>query len=905
MQTSPGRVLIKLRRGTSELWASRNPILADGEPGYEIDTRKWKVGNGLTPWNDLPYAGQGSQGIQGPVGPLGPVGPIGPQGVRGIKGDKGDIGLVGPQGPQGEPGVDGDPGPKGDKGDKGDTGFIGPQGPQGPQGDAGPQGLKGDKGDTGFVGPQGPQGLKGDTGDAGAQGVPGPPGNVGPGGPAGPKGDQGDPGAIGPQGNPGPQGLPGGQGPQGLKGDKGDKGDQGLQGLQGNPGPQGLKGDQGDQGIQGPAGAAGAQGPAGAAGAQGPQGIQGPAGTIQSTWRGDWSKWSTTYAIGDVVRYNGSMYLQKALPAARAPYLLKGANEIADTTTAGGTDVFQPFTTGGGVIDVKAIAIKANAAAGGNIPAGTPVGIYAANRTTLLASGVVAANITPGNWGTVVLNATASLMAGTTYNVRVQSATNWWAAKPNPGAPTGLVASVGNMVLDGSSYAYSLAFRLYEDDGALAPDLDATHWDLMVSAGSQGPAGAQGIQGPAGAAGANGSIEGSFKGIWSSGTVYAVNDIVRYQAGLYAMKALAAGATNIGANEIAETTNAGGTTMFQPFTVTGPTSVGRVDIKARNGTIPAGATVALYAADRTTVLASGVVPAGGITTGNWGSIVLNTTVALVAATTYHVGWSDPGFSGYWATKTNPGAVQGVVATVGNIWIDGGQYGSNAAFRLYNLPSTPDLDTTHWDVLVPGDVAAQITTETLLLNDNFAVDSSGNYTAFNGAFTIAGGVLKPTGATLELVHKLITRRELMIQAKMIAGAAINVNATMAIILSYIDNNNYVMAEVGLSAGTSNVNIYAKEGGVFTNVATVQVGTATAAGATRWIRGRIVGDTIYIAWYSTDPEVVGNVPVKSLTATLATDSRRHRFGAMARGGKYGIRMDQVDNTYSIDDLKVIAV
>ena len=48
---------IQLKRGKSTSWSSLNLILEAGEPGYEIDTGKLKIGNGLTPWNDLPYIG--------------------------------------------------------------------------------------------------------------------------------------------------------------------------------------------------------------------------------------------------------------------------------------------------------------------------------------------------------------------------------------------------------------------------------------------------------------------------------------------------------------------------------------------------------------------------------------------------------------------------------------------------------------------------------------------------------------------------------------------------------------------------------------------------------------------------------------------------------------------------------
>lgn len=46
---------IKLKRGTAARWAEVNPILAAGEPGYVYDENRLKIGNGVSPWNDLPY----------------------------------------------------------------------------------------------------------------------------------------------------------------------------------------------------------------------------------------------------------------------------------------------------------------------------------------------------------------------------------------------------------------------------------------------------------------------------------------------------------------------------------------------------------------------------------------------------------------------------------------------------------------------------------------------------------------------------------------------------------------------------------------------------------------------------------------------------------------------------------
>lgn len=55
--SSTAGATIKLRRDTAANWAAANPVLALAEPGLEIDTNSIKYGNGVTPWNSLPYAG--------------------------------------------------------------------------------------------------------------------------------------------------------------------------------------------------------------------------------------------------------------------------------------------------------------------------------------------------------------------------------------------------------------------------------------------------------------------------------------------------------------------------------------------------------------------------------------------------------------------------------------------------------------------------------------------------------------------------------------------------------------------------------------------------------------------------------------------------------------------------------
>jgi hypothetical protein len=50
---------IQLRRGTAAAWTVANPILSQIEVGVETDTHKFKFGNGVDEWADLPYVSTG------------------------------------------------------------------------------------------------------------------------------------------------------------------------------------------------------------------------------------------------------------------------------------------------------------------------------------------------------------------------------------------------------------------------------------------------------------------------------------------------------------------------------------------------------------------------------------------------------------------------------------------------------------------------------------------------------------------------------------------------------------------------------------------------------------------------------------------------------------------------------
>ena len=54
---------IQLKKDTSEAWRINNPVLLDGEAGYESDTNLMKVGDGIHRWLELEYTNSGATAI--------------------------------------------------------------------------------------------------------------------------------------------------------------------------------------------------------------------------------------------------------------------------------------------------------------------------------------------------------------------------------------------------------------------------------------------------------------------------------------------------------------------------------------------------------------------------------------------------------------------------------------------------------------------------------------------------------------------------------------------------------------------------------------------------------------------------------------------------------------------------
>ena len=160
---------IQIRRGSSTLWTSVDPILSQGEIGLETDSGKFKIGNGTNVWSvldyatltpteissaisgasltntdDLPEGVQNlyltAQHLQSVLEANPALTSIGPQGTQGTQGTQGNLGVTGSQGTQGvtgSQGITGSTGAQGTTGTQGSTGTQGTTGTQGVQGTTG------------------------------------------------------------------------------------------------------------------------------------------------------------------------------------------------------------------------------------------------------------------------------------------------------------------------------------------------------------------------------------------------------------------------------------------------------------------------------------------------------------------------------------------------------------------------------------------------------------------------------------------------------------------------------------------------------------------------------------------------------------------------------------------------
>lgn len=376
-------------------------------------------------------------------------------------------------------------------------------------------------------GDQGTQGVAGPTGATGAAGATGPTGPTGATGATGAKGDQGDPGPTGATGQQGPKGDTGLQGPQGLTGTTGATGATGAVGATGAQGPQGLTGAQG---------------------AQGPQGNPGPTGP-GFTYKGTWAA-GTTYAAADVVTLNGSTYVATAASTGQDPsatpgswslWAAKGDPGAAGTNGTNGTNGTS-FTYRGTWSSATTYVVNDVVTSSGSSYIATAVNTNLTPASNPGSWSVLAAQGSTGTSGTsftykgtwssattytardvVTYNGSSYVAIASGSNKTPDTQTSFWSLMAAAGIgftyrsawSSATTYAVNDVVTyNGSSYVALLAGSNQN------PVTATTYWSVLAA------------QGSAGTNGTNGTSF-TYKGIWASGTTYAVQDVVTYNGSSY------------------------------------------------------------------------------------------------------------------------------------------------------------------------------------------------------------------------------------------------------------------------------------------------------------------------------------------------------------------------------------
>jgi hypothetical protein len=484
-------------------------------------------------------AGSGTGGVAGAIGATGAAGPAGATGAQGIQGPMGLTGLTGATGATGAEGPAGVSGSFAYQGTYSSTVNYAAGEVVGWQGSSYVSLAATNHGNTpglspaewGLLSAAGATGATGTAGAVGATGAQGPvgfgvQGATGAAGPAGATGSTGTPGLVyqgayssttnyglgdvvvwsgssyaslvasnhgqTPGLNPGSWGILTAQGPVGATGAAGPMGGTGATGALGPVGPPGEQGNTGAQGGAGQAGAQGIPGVAGATGLQGPAGPQGVAGPVGLSFIGAYSS-TVNYALGNGVMWQGAGYVSliasnqgntpSLSPSAWAMFAASGAAGAAGAAGAQGANGLSGATGAAG-------ATGATGAAGTNGTNGAPGLVW------------------HGGWA-----------SGTNYAAN-----------------------------DAVSYAGTAYLSLVAGNLGQNPALSPSYWAVLAAAGAAGAngatgaAGATGVQGTAGAPGATGAtgargIAGAvgmnFRGAWTSGTNYAVNDAVTFAGSTY------------------------------------------------------------------------------------------------------------------------------------------------------------------------------------------------------------------------------------------------------------------------------------------------------------------------------------------------------------------------------------
>lgn len=193
-----------------------------------------------------------------------------------------------------------------------------------------------------------------------------------------------------------------------------------------------------------------------------------------------------------------------------------------------------------------------------------------------------------------------------------------------------------------------------------------------------------------------------------------------------------------------------------------------------------------------------------------------------------------------------------------------------------------------------------------IGDDFAVDSTGDYTYDSGAGTVsvASGQLVPSSTAVKRFWHSSRGHgygDCQATVKYTTGATVpnTGNSQTDLILKRLDSNNELRGKVwGNSGGSAYISIDKYDGGAATNLG-VQAFTTLSSATSYWLRFRVEGNVLTVEHFTTEPTPMAT-PAQTLSYTLA-GADATKFGTDIEGHA-GLILTPTDTNWRWDDYRV---
>lgn len=191
-------------------------------------------------------------------------------------------------------------------------------------------------------------------------------------------------------------------------------------------------------------------------------------------------------------------------------------------------------------------------------------------------------------------------------------------------------------------------------------------------------------------------------------------------------------------------------------------------------------------------------------------------------------------------------------------------------------------------------------------DNFATDSRANYEYLTGSeaadLSVVAGELAPVTLAGEIAltvpASLLTPTTDMWGKIKHKWATTEGTGSVGLILTYLDESNYLIGMLVRGAATDGLEIYKKDGGSFTLLGSAAP-ASPSTGQYNWLAFRKFGNLLIAEAWNADPASTTNNRLATATATLAgADATKFGSGISGKAGLRFVNIGHADHRY--DDL-----